>query len=269
MDVEKIHLTFAAERYYIIVMIIRLLILLLVVNSVSSAQEFKEFANDGGEWLEGSILLTNNTEITGLLRYNIQLGILTYQNGNDTRSLTPRTAKGFAFFDPIAQKQRTFFSLEYQDGKSPVRPYFFEVVKDYQTVALISKTSPLQFESKKRIQTQQMKQPQWAAQQNQGPATYALDQGKVHQIEGIYLLNYDNMSIAELIVITETEIEHLILKDEHKTKDKFNGSDELRDFMGEDAFNQLKKYAKENDLRFDKKDDFIRLFDYYFAELKE
>jgi hypothetical protein len=48
-----------------------------------------ELLNDRGGWSEGSILLADNTELNGMIKYNDREGILSYNNGDNTRAFGP------------------------------------------------------------------------------------------------------------------------------------------------------------------------------------
>jgi hypothetical protein len=49
----------------------------------------KELLSNIKEWLEGSILLTDNSEISGMVKYNDREGMLSYYDGENTRVFGP------------------------------------------------------------------------------------------------------------------------------------------------------------------------------------
>src|SRR5689334_22568635 len=95
-------------------------------------------------WCDGSILLNDGSELKGLLRYDDKNSIVNFQDGDNARSFTARSVAGFEFSDAISNKQRIFYSLEYEDPlNNAVQPLFFELLRDFQTFAIISKIDPV------------------------------------------------------------------------------------------------------------------------------
>ena len=95
------------------------------------------------EWSSGSIMTNDGSELKGLLKYNDKNGILSYQNGGDTRAFTARNVAGFEFFDEGMRKQRIFYSFPYEDSQSNIkRPLFFEVIKEFESFAVFRKSTP-------------------------------------------------------------------------------------------------------------------------------
>ena len=85
------------------------------------------------EWYEGSLMTTDGTELKGLLWFNDNNGVLSFRTGEATRVFTARSVAGFEMFDENQQKQRVFYSLEYEDPDQPgaKRAYFFELLNDF------------------------------------------------------------------------------------------------------------------------------------------
>src|SRR5688572_16497841 len=101
------------------------------------------------EWSSGSIMTNDGSELKGLLKFNDKNGILSYQNGGDTRAFTARNVAGFEFFDEGVKKQRVFYSFAYEDSQNNIkRPLFFEVIKEFETFAVLSKVDPLEVDHK-------------------------------------------------------------------------------------------------------------------------
>jgi len=91
------------------------------------------------EWGEGSIMLNDGTEKKGLIKYNDKEGgLVSYDQGAESHSYTARSILGFEFFDERLNRQRVFYTLEYEDDQTVgKRPMFFEVLKDLKTFAVI------------------------------------------------------------------------------------------------------------------------------------
>jgi hypothetical protein len=242
-------------------------ILLLIVSltiQVSYSQNLTGLASNDDEWSEGSIFLTNNSELKGLVRYNDKVGVLNLQSGAQSRSFTPRSVLAFEFFDAAQNKQRLFYSIEYEDSETTAkRPYFFEVLKDYGDFALVSKTDPIEFKKKLTLADQLLNNSQTAPDNNALiPSTT-----HIYQLETIYLFDLIKEKIDPIAEITNQEIDRLLF-DKSKTKDKVVGRSELKDFF-QDSYELVADYAKENDLKFDKKDDLVKIFNYYSENIKK
>ena len=111
-------------------------ILLLSALASSTAAQKKEkdekLLSDNAEWFEGSILLSDGTELKGVVKYNDRNGILSFQDGDDPRVFTPQRVSAFEFFDERLQQQRVFYTFTYEDAETSIdRPLFFEVLKEY------------------------------------------------------------------------------------------------------------------------------------------
>ena len=92
--------------------------------------------------------MTNDgSEAKGLLKYNDKNGLLSYENGSDSRTFTARNVVGFEFFDEGMRKQRIFYSFPYEDSQNNIkRPLFFEVIKEFESFAVLSKVDPLEID---------------------------------------------------------------------------------------------------------------------------
>ena len=99
------------------------------------------------EWSSGSILTNDGTELKGLLKYNDKNGLLSYENGNDTKILTARKVAGFEFLDEKIGKQRVFYSFPYEDSQNNVKRHlFFEAIKEFDRFAVLSKVDPVEID---------------------------------------------------------------------------------------------------------------------------
>lgn len=209
------------------------------------------------EWSEGTINLTNGTILKGLLRYNDKTGILRYENGGTSKSLTARNVISYSYTEAASNKLRLFYSIEYEDSKSGAkRPLFFEFIKEYSQFAVLSKIDPIDID------------------QIQNPYGYYYPYGattntQVSQSETIYFLKQEG-EITPVLKITNKEIDSslgigllfMIPYKSKTTKRKLEGKNILESYT-EPYYEDLKKYAKENDLTFKKKEDFLKILDYY------
>lgn len=100
----------------------------------------KVFLERSIDWSEGSIMLNDGNELKGVIKYNDNTGVLNYENGNVSRSLTSKSVAGFEFFDEGQNRQRIFYSLLFDDPATNVKKHsFFEVLIEFKTFAVLSK----------------------------------------------------------------------------------------------------------------------------------
>lgn len=235
------------------------------LSTTLAAQDITSVATSPAEWFEGSIMLTDNSELKGLVRYNDKTGVLSYENGNTSRSFTPRSVIAFEFFDTKAGKQRLFYSLDYEDGETQAkRPYFFEVLKDYNEFALVSKTDPVEFK-KERSLAEKMLQSQTTYST---PDVFAQDLYKQKigsfQLETVYLFDLTSMSINAIVEISNETVDRVLLEDKTRVKDEVVGMSYLKSYLGT-RYRELMEYADQNNLRLENKEELIKIFDYYAA----
>ena len=89
-------------------------------------------------------MLNGGTELKGLVRYNGKTGVVSFESGRDSRSLTSRNLTGFEYFDERQSRQRIFYSLPYEDPVNNTEAsLFFEVLRQYKDFAMLAKTDPL------------------------------------------------------------------------------------------------------------------------------
>jgi hypothetical protein len=58
------------------------------LTAQKNKKEDAHLLTDNIEWFEGSIMLNTGEELKGLVKYNDRNGVLSYQNGNDSRVFT-------------------------------------------------------------------------------------------------------------------------------------------------------------------------------------
>lgn len=210
-------------------------------------------------------MLTDGNELKGLVKYNDRNGVLSYQDGTDTRVLTPLRVAAFEFFDESTQKQRIFYSLTYEDSETNVeRPLFFEVLKEYKTFAILSKAD--------RLEVDQKNVPSPYNNNNLNPVTGAVGPWPnnevrlvVSQTETIYIMK----STGEInpyfkVVNTQDGSKSLIVAGrDTKTKNKMIDRDLLEEFIAPSDYEKISQYADANNLSFKKKDEFLKILDYY------
>jgi hypothetical protein len=236
--------------------ICRLLLLLTLLAHLSGAQEtLNNELNPDVEWGDGSVMLNDGTELKGVVRYNDRNGLVSFQNGDDSRSFTARSIMGFEFFDEALKRQRLFYTLPFQNqDEQGKRPTIFEVLKDLQNFAIISKMDPVEIEVRQS-------------------GAFGAASGGVAVVVGGGMQTFANQTETVFFLTPEGEIRPYmkvirkvadrLLYDRSKIKHKLIDDDLIEEFIPKEKYEQLRVYAKKNDLEFGIKEDLIKIFEYY------
>lgn len=237
--------------------IVTVILIAVVCDSFSQDKTAESILPVNLAWSEGSIMTNDGTELFGLLRYNDKSGLLSYENGDRSRTFTARGVAGFEFFDDDKQRQRVFYSFPYEDAQGVKKPLFFEVLLEFNDFAVLSKVDPIDI-SHKSV----------GMPGGFNPATNMIVQDtyygtsiEISQTETIYLMNAQS-NIKPYVRIVETEIDG-VFYDRTKTKNKMLDNHLLKEFVGEEMNDKLILYAKQQDLSFKNKNDLIRIFQRY------
>ena len=233
------------------------LALFLICSYQSVAQN--KLTNEGFtpdiEWGEGSIMLNDGKELKGMVRYNDKKGILSFENGSDSKSMTSRNVTGFEFFDERLQKQRIFFSLPYEDAEfNIVKPLFFEMIKDLGSFAILIKTDPI----KTKIKSSGGGATGFNGVMMAQPPSITTT---VSQTQTLYFMDSKG-NIKPYLRATSMNINR-DWHDKSKTKNIMINEDIIQDYIAEPWYTKLIQYAEDNNLEFKKKDDFLKILDYY------
>jgi len=242
----------------------RLLFLIQLLSVSLSAytqnSDGEDHFKETDEWFEGSILLTNGNELNGLVRYNDQKAILTFKQGQNSQTFTETKVLSFDFFDERIAKKRKFYSLEYTDARNGIdRPMFFEALREYEAFAVLLRFNPVEVKQKKKSVD--------------NPFTYDYSTGPtrqirldVTQVETIYLMNPDG-DIDPYIEVSFTDKDSFAMSTvnarDTKVKSSMIDKDLLAQYVTEPIYDKLVTYANENSLKFKKKDDFMKILEYY------
>ena len=213
------------------------------------------------KWYEGSILTTKNEELKGLIKFDDRNGILSYQSGDVQRSFTAKSVTAFEFIDESTKKQRLFYSLEAMDPQTDIMRFsFFELVREFKDFAVLLKVEPL--EIKQKATAGPGVGPAGSPSFNTGQTATVLSQE-----EAIYFMRPSGELTRYLKITTVDNNGLFSLHDGQKTSGEVE-EDVLAKFVTEPIYEDLKAYAKENRLKFKRKEDFMKILDYYESLLK-
>jgi hypothetical protein len=219
------------------------------------------------EWSEGTIFLQNGEQLKGLVKLNTKTGLLAFESGSNSRSFTPRSVAAFEFFDAAQVKKRSFISVEYQIPDPPAVdpfaskkskpisakvPQFFEIQLEFPTFALVSTIGQLGLEQKAGS-------PGGFSSGGVG-VSVSSDVITYSQTETLLILDSEG-NLNPVLEITNTETDRALF-DSNKTKSK-SLDDELIEKYTSPHYKELVKYAKEMKLSFKRKEELLKIMEYY------
>jgi hypothetical protein len=218
----------------------------------------QDFANTGDEieWSIGQVSLTSGATLNGALKYNTKKGLLSFDNGKESKVLTPRSVVSFEYHDEINHEQRKFFSIEIEDAKGIKRPQFVEVLKELKTFAVITAHNPL--ELKKIAKWDPVFGYMNAGNSNNGYVNKTV----ASQIEILYLLDTEG-DINPYLMISNEEMPRTFTDDtKTKVKTKVVGEEFLKKLTAP-YYDELRSFAKDSKLSFSDKEEFFKILDHY------
>ena len=256
---------FPVNRLVVIKYTAALLLIFFSCNLLAQKTKKQEarLLSDRAEWFEGSIMLTNGNELKGLIKYNDRNGVLSYQDDTEFRVFTPLRVAAFEFFDESKQKQRIFYTLTYEDYETNVdRPFFFEVLKEYKSFAILSKSDRLDIDQKNTSTSFSGFSSSAGIADPYAPREVRL---VISQTETIYIMkSTGEISPYFKVINTDDGTKSLILAGrDTKTKNKMIDPELLEEFIAPSDYEKLWQYADTNNLSFKKKEDFLKILDFY------
>ncbi|HEY9006348.1 MAG TPA: hypothetical protein VIM75_09450 [Ohtaekwangia sp.] len=236
----------------------RYIFILSVLLSVATNQlfgqekKFEELNPDLIEWGEGSILLASGEELKGMVRFNDKIGIVSYESGSISHSYGPRSIAAFEFYDEKLQRQRVFYSLEFEDKKAGIkRPFFFEVLRDFKTFAVISKVDPVEISEKTTSPGTFMGNGVYFST---GVTNTTI---KITQTETIYFLG-EKGDIEPYLKLIRKVVDRSWY-DREVTKSKMLDDDVLKKYFSEAEIQKMLDFSQKNKLQFEVKEDFVKI----------
>jgi hypothetical protein len=221
------------------------------VASIVSAQNKKHRkALKDTEWEDGRIVLIDGSELLGFVKYNTKTGLLSFKNDEGSTSYTAKSVASFNFLDLGKNKQRQFYSLLYNDPKINVeKPFFFEVLAQFKTFALLSKIDPMELTQKSTPGTMSPN----------GSFTPGISSEVITQDETLFFAD-DKGSISPYLKISKT--------DDRTEKVKVIDRSSLSKHT-EPYYDRLLNFSEKEKLRFDEKEDLILILAHYKVLLED
>jgi hypothetical protein len=198
----------------------------------------------------GFVRDVDGEQFEGKVTFNDNLGIVTVENNEESRTFTSKKAIGFEFEDMELSRHRVFHVFNYDNKKTGFANLaFFEVLAEFKSFAVLAKIDPVEAKPKKGIMPR-------SANTMVGSSTTKV----AFQKETIFVLN-DRAEIEPYLELIEKETEG-ILVDTRSNRKKYVERDLLEQYIGA-LYPELKAFASDNDLRFDVKEDLIKILDHY------
>lgn len=229
-----------------------LILLLTVAGTVSYSQgDLAQTMLPELQWNKGNVVLTDGTQMSGMLKYNERVGLLTYEDGSgDNRTLTARTISTFEYFDEKVKRRRVFYSIEYGDPERQgnKRPFLFELLKEFDDYALLSRYDPMD-----------VRQVVAPVSFNAMPATSS-PRTIIDLAETVYILTPEGdmhpiFRLSEFIAdggVFDSE------KKKRRTIDKL-----LTPYFNEEGYQKMMDYVDAKELDIWEKEDFINALTFY------
>lgn len=225
-----------------------LILFFCAVNVCALGQQLSH--GQSADWVEGTIITNDDEELKGLLRYNDLQGILSYRNGNEEKTFSARQIRMFRLVDGRSNSERLFYSLEFEDRKFSIRqPFFFELIREFKTFAVLSKAEPVQF-NQAHAQSRRTR-----TTSNESSAM------RIQQFEVICFMSPDGL--IEPFLEIETTIKNGPHAERQRNGETILNSALPEKYFGERAYAQITTFVRHNELRLNNKEDFLKVLEYF------
>jgi hypothetical protein len=221
-------------------------------------------------WSKGEIVMADTKKLNGLVRYNKLTGLLQFENDTNIKTLTPASVLSFTFYDSLQQKQRKFISYGFEDMKSlmdslartkgitpfKVNPKFFEILMEFNSFAVLCMTGPLTVTASNgsigsfSLMTGMFN----LASARQPSTTYSY-------MEQLYIFDKDG-KVMPLLMIFNRKKDGLLFDMDHTRRFGKMADIIIQRYTGP-HFHQIDDYAYEKKLSYERKEDILKMFEYY------
>lgn len=217
------------------------------------------------EWNEGKVYLTSGETLSGLIKLNTKTGLLAFESGSTSKSFTPRSVISFEYFDAELQVKKSFISVTYKSAatsgkksKAPASenglPQFYEILIECKDFALLASSSKMNLK---------MNQTPGGFTNNQTGVGIGLNNASTtySQTESLLIFDAEGV-ITPLLDIIHSETDQTLFGSSEKTKSKKLDNSAIEKYT-KPHFEKLEEFARERKLSFKRKDDLIKILEYY------
>lgn len=203
-------------------------------------------------WQEGSITLLDRTILKGLVRYDTYSSILSFQDGEDTRTFIAKSVLSFTIYDEPTKHDRLFLSMDFLDADiGYTKMYFFEVLKDYKKFGILSKTDPFEVQRKSSVTN------------SAGGGATTRKTTHYSQTSTVFILDEAGTLIPYVRQVEGSKMSNGPIRFPESRNKLMSEKEVLIDYIGKDTFEKLVEFAKQQGFQFKIREDFIKILDYY------
>lgn len=202
-------------------------------------------------WAPGEVRLNDGSLFSGIIKYNEQIGSITYKSDSlakDSRTFSEEDVVALSLKNETGILRR-FYSFPVSDPENKEIILLFEVVKEFKNWAVLSRKTGIHVLRAKGEQQYDL------TTGTSSPTTSA----KISQTEYFYIM--DDQGSIEFFFVSEN-LESDGLFGSQKKKSRMTEGDLLMVKM-QPFTSQVEIFAKKNKLKFDKRDDLLKILDYY------
>jgi hypothetical protein len=206
---------------------------------------------------EGSVMLNDGTELIGHISFNNREGKLACEDvDNEVHYYNARNIMGFRFYDDSVSRERIFYTLDFEEGYGEgKRPVFFEILKDLKTFAVVSKIDPIAAKNHNTRRTLT------STFMFGNPINALLPLSTVTQTETVYILTTEG-ELKPYMKLIRKLIDRPLF-DSETIKDRVLDKDILEAYFIEPGYSSMLTFAKQNQLEFENKEQFIKIIQHY------
>lgn len=204
--------------------------------------------------LPGKVTLLDRSELIGDIVFNDNDGIVTLISGNEPRAFNAKNILSFEFFKHDSVERQLYYALEFLNPEDGIMDsYFFEVLKELPTFAVVMKIERIKTQNKQHI----------LLKARAGPALGKNNQIRVEQDRVVYFMNMEG-EFDPYLKIREIERNKAIFDvGDFNWKDaKFINANLFQKYTGK-HFDSLSEFARQNEYSFKNRDDLIKLLNEY------
>jgi hypothetical protein len=199
-------------------------------------------------WAAGKLTLNDGTELEGIIKYDNKTGEIAFRNASVSKILTPRNVLDFEFTDRKTRRRRFFYYLEIAGEAGNSTP-IFEVMRSYETFAVLSRIEPVQPVKVDNFLNQR---------QIGGAAADPVSATGFTQRETIWFLPADGKPTIYLDLLYTSYFK--------SRNDKVEDKDIFEKCTGS-LYPAIKSFARRNNLSFANKHHLLRMLDFYELQL--
>jgi hypothetical protein len=211
-------------------------------------------------WTEGHIVLNDDTQLDGLVQHNEATGIIyfkTDREAEDRKSFRENRIATLIYEDPKTSMTRRMYSFAYRvEGENEDKFALFEVLMEFKDFAILARKSPINV-----IQSKHNSYDVGNGGKTAATATI------LSQSETIFIAS-ESGDLKAYLVISDLTRDGLI-NDYSQTNGKILDKKLIQKYVGDSAWTELQVYSKQNKLKFNVKEDLLKILEHYKSRISE